>query len=225
MILNSDLVRARRNDLGLSQRETARHLGVTSAVVARLEDGVNHRDLPLRTIAALADLLGCHPTDLFHQPPEPDDSADADDDAATLGALLAHLDRSVAADAVADALDWTLPRVRQAAADLDTRLRTCGMTLATTAVGDLKPVPAATAIAPDELQRAYREHHARRGLTHAEARMLVAVLADDIDPQRLTNPDTVTLARLRNAGLIEDSATRPAPAADTLHALGPTGGS
>lgn len=45
MILDTGLVRSRRRELEMSQRQLAKHLGVSPTVVTALEDGRNHHAL------------------------------------------------------------------------------------------------------------------------------------------------------------------------------------
>lgn len=55
-------LRARRESLGLSQRELARRAGVTNATVSEAE---NDRPTQWVTIGKLCEALGCKPADLL----------------------------------------------------------------------------------------------------------------------------------------------------------------
>lgn len=204
-LLDADRIRRRRRDLGLSQRQLAHTAGTTPAVIERIEDATNHPDLPLGLVARLADALALPRSALWADPTAGAPAAAPDDagDAAAVGALLAETGTLTAPEALADALGWTLERTHAAIDDLDRRAHPLGWTIQHTK-GDVAIRRRDTATDPHQLQALLKHHHARRGLTITEARLLAAI-HDGRTEQRITgNNDRVALARLHNAGLIQD---------------------
>lgn len=207
-LLDRDLIRRRRRGLHLSQRALAKHLGVSPVVVAALEEGTNHPHLSLDLFHRLADTLAVDPHQLLHHHPkaEPAETGDEAEDverlAADLGAMLTTLGVLTSVDALADATGQPLPAVEAALHQLDAALRPAGLHLHRHG-RDVAIRPTAN-LDPQHLQRLYRRHHARRGLNHTEARILHQALTGTLDETRLSNPETVALNRLRNAGLVTE---------------------
>lgn len=196
-ILDGPAIRARRQTLGLSARRVADHLGCNSPVVAAIEAGTNHDDLPLQLLVGLAEILRMPLTDLF--------TADATatqpgHDAARLGAALAHTNGELPADAAADALGITLDELAHALTELDAATTTVGMRC--TDDGILTLVPAATV--PDEQLRALvKTHLARRGLNPIDAQLLVDARDGTLTNQQLQGRRAaLVVGRLRNAGYL-----------------------
>lgn len=202
-VLDGALVRRRRAALGLSARAVAASLGVSGTVVTRLENGMNHAEVSVAQVARLAELLGVDVTDLFL-----DAHSDApDDDVAALGALLHESDVVAPAGALREALGWTPKRLSQTLDALDNQLRRVGMRLSRVA-NRYRIVRDLTAASEGALADLLRAHVARDGLNLTEASMLARVARGDV-PREPTNPETVAIGTLLNAGLVEPG---PAPA-------------
>ena len=200
MHLDVDLIRNRRNALGLSQRAVARQLGMSLMTVTRLEAGGNQDDLPLRLLVRLADVLAVDPADLFARGPAPDT---ADEDLVRrAGALLAAAAAPVTTATLADALGVRTSSARAALTGLDAALRPAGLRLHHGPAG-ATIVDEATAADRDQLGRLLRGQHARHGLTAADATLLARALAGTLDPAKLATGDQIALARLHNAGLVD----------------------
>lgn len=198
-LLDHDLARRRRQDLALTERELARLLGVGGAVVRGLEQGRNHETLPLGLLARWAELLGVQLALLLTEP-DGEVQPTEPDDAAAIGMLLAEADRLIALDALADALDWSLERVRTAVADLAGR--TAGVGLVVHRLNnDVALRPAATR--GDEVKELLRVHQARRGLQLTEAKVLYRVMRGTLELNHLGNADRVALGRLQRAGIVD----------------------
>lgn len=209
MLLDAALIRRRRRELGLSLRGVARHLNVSAAVIERIEEGINHNDLPLALAAALADTLAIPRQHIWAQPHPAD--TDTADDAATVGALLAETGVLTPREALADALTWPLHRVDAALEQLDQHLRPLGWTLHHLK-GDVDIRRHPGAANPEQIQTLLRHHHARRSLTRSEARLLYRILGGLTEQRISSNNDRVALGRLQNAGLLNDEAEQPTAA-------------
>lgn len=152
----------------------------------RIEDATNHPDLSLGVVARLADALILPRAVLWaeHDPDSHTPTADPDDagDAAAVGALLAETEVLTAVEALTDALGWTIRRTK----------------------GDVAIRRRETATDPRQLQALLKHHHARRSLTLTEAHLLYDIHHDHTEQHITGNNDGVALARLHNAGLIQD---------------------
>lgn len=215
MILNGPFVRTRRQDLSLSQRQLAEAVGVSTTVIASLEAGTNHESLSVGLVAKLAKALAVEVHDLFARA-VPRKTMDTHPHTPSVGALLAETPSLIAVDAIAEALGITLPETNGALADLERRLPAVGMMLHRLN-GDVAIRPQAT-IDPDVRKHLIRKHHARRGLTLTEARVLYRVAQGGVDEGKLSNPDGVALNRLRRAGLVTDD-VRPELSEDVAAGL------
>ncbi len=203
MILDTDLVRSRRRELELSQRQLAKQLGVSPMVVTALEDGRNHHALKLAFVARLADVLAVDVAQLFEfSPPRVVDSQSVSDLAASLGALLFDTSTFTPVEALAEATGHTLDDVTTALDSLESRLAAVGLSLQRRS-GEVALRPTAD-LDPEERKRLLRRHQSRRGVRLTEARVLREVLDGNIDEARLSNPNLVALNRLRHAGLVTD---------------------
>jgi hypothetical protein len=168
---------------------------------------------PLAVVARLADVLALPRAALWHDPdpapqsdppaPEANEAGDAGD-AAAVGALLAKAGTLTAVEALADALNWALERPYAAIDDLDRRTHPLGWTIQRTK-GDVAICRRDDAADPEQLQELLKHHHARRGLSITEARLLFDIRHGRAEQRITGNNDRVALARLHNAGLIEDA--------------------
>lgn len=208
MILDVDLVRRRRRDLGISRRQLAKHLGVTVMVVVSIEAGRNHHTLTLGMVGRLAQVLAVQLTDLVRRPDSTADSGPSQDEGgendlvAQLGALLLETSVLTPVEALADALGTRLPAVWEALGLLDRQLWPAGLMIHRLN-GDVAIRKQATTDRA-AMRRLLRAHQARRGLSLTEARVLRRVMDRDLDEGKLSNPDQVALERLRKSGLVTD---------------------
>lgn len=199
MLLDTARIHQRRHELGLSQRAVGRQLGVSSSTIARIEDGSNHDDLPLRLVSGLADLLALDMAELFSWPAADEGN---DGDVERVGALLSSAERPVATSVLSDALGTALSETEGLLRALDHALRSTGLRLHTG--------PDGSAIVPDiarrdaeRLERLLRGQHAAHGLNSLDAVLLARAHAGTLDLTRLSNAEQVTLARLHNAGMLD----------------------
>lgn len=208
MILDVELIRRRRVEVGLSHRAVAAGLGVTSSVIKRLETGTNHLDLTVGQLTRLAELLAVDVADLIATTRPNPDGADhspaevspSDDDAAIVGSLLAATKVLTPTTAIAEATGWPLPRVHAALEVLTDRLPATGQRLRR----NQSLVAIARAVTDDDADRikaALRIHLARNGVSASEVRLLRRIHAGTV-PKTLGNADTVTLGALANAQVI-----------------------
>lgn len=64
-MINAETVLARRTQRGLSQRQLAKHAGVSYMTISRMENGSDTSDLPLSVLDRLADALDLEPGELL----------------------------------------------------------------------------------------------------------------------------------------------------------------
>lgn len=218
MLLNVELIRRRRRELGLSERAIAKHLRVTSPAVAGIEEGTNHEQLTLRTVVTLSRVLGVQPSDLIVT----DRTSDLDPDRVRqVGQLLGAVGRPVPIDLVAELVGVTLDEVDALVEELDSRLRIAGFGVRNDGVEVAlvgEPI-----VSPERMKDALRRHAAKCGLKLREVDLLRRIVDGDVNENSLGNADRVALGRLRNAGIvisdgleiIDDSFTHAALASTT----------
>lgn len=206
MILDTGLVRSRRRELEMSQRQLAKHLGVSPMVVTALEDGRNHHALKLGFVVRLADVLAVDVDQLLDSSADPVvDSQSVADLAASVGALLFDTATFTPVEALAEATGHTLDDVTAALDSLEPRLAAAGLSLQRRS-GEVA-IRTTAHLDPEERKRLLRSHQARRGLRLTEARILREVLDGSVDEARLSNSEMVALNRLRHAGLVTGDGT------------------
>ena len=199
-ILDGAFVRRRRAELGLSTRAVGAALGTSGSVVVRIESGDNHPDLTLGVITQLADLLGVNVADLFASSHTQDRADTSTDDVRALGSLLFAAESNTPAAALRDALGWTQVRTKATLTELATRLQDVGLLLSSVAYRH-RIVRDATAANDEELASLVRAHVTRDGLNLTEASMLARIARGDA-PRDPSNPETVAIRTLVNAGLV-----------------------
>lgn len=102
-MINAELVLARRTERGMSQRQLAKHVGVSYMTISRMENGSDTADLPLSVVGRLAEILGLDPPELLRgrvqhdtgRLPSGDGNAQGDFDAAPLRLDSARLLRRI----------------------------------------------------------------------------------------------------------------------------------
>jgi transcriptional regulator with XRE-family HTH domain len=204
-VLDGELVRRRRGELGLTESYLGALCGVSSSVIRRLESGFHQDDLSMRFIAHLVDALGVPLSALVIDPPTapaPESTGDEPTDAARLGAVLATAREPVPLEAACAVLDWDTERLDAAAASLNQALEHTGQVLvdagdALSIAADVTPIDAATANA------AVRAAFMRRRPNLPELRIVhrlaegVVVRREDLDTAR-----GMAISRLRAAGVL-----------------------
>jgi transcriptional regulator with XRE-family HTH domain len=194
-------VRARRIDVGVSERVLAEALGVSTGVIDSLEHGGEQNHLTLDFVHQLATTLGAQVADLLtdhvHQEPVDPDEIDPGD-AAEIGRHLSLAGRAHIDD-LARALGWTGSRVRWALHTLEARLPACGMTLAWIADTEVQLAPQVgqtetVGVVSRRDLRAY-------GLYETDAALLHQIIVDG--PHNKPGVvNKLALNRLRNAGIL-----------------------
>lgn len=176
-LINGGLVRARRLEMGLSQRALARTAGFGLATLTDIEnhDGQD-RQVTIVELVRLAGALDISPARLVELAPEEPQAAPPvhdDDDAQQVSHVLLEVRVIVAVDDVAQALGWTYDRASNALDALNSRLAGTGLHVHRFAGRvQLRPVDPA----PDLTARAANVVMTRRGMSRPQAAQLYAVL-------------------------------------------------
>lgn len=204
-VLDGELVRRRRGELGLTESYLGALCGVSSSVIRRLESGFHQDDLSMRFIAHLVDALGVPLSALIIDPPShaaPAATGDEPTDAARLGAVLATAGEPVPLEAACRLLGWDCVRLDAAAAALSQVLEHSGQVLVD--VGDALCIAAdVTPIDADTSNSAVRAAFMRRRPNLPELRIVhrlsegIVVRREDLDTAR-----GMTISRLRAAGVL-----------------------
>jgi transcriptional regulator with XRE-family HTH domain len=126
--LNSDRIRQRREELGLSQRALERALGLAGNTLNKIEDTQrDHGELPFRVLVALAEALALHPSELFAHT---NSTADGEPPCKLLAALLENEAPPLTSkEALAKGFGWTLDDTHDAIAAADEALQGSGLRL------------------------------------------------------------------------------------------------
>lgn len=200
-LIDPAVVRARRFELGVAERVLGDALGVEPGVIRRLERGHSQDQLTVSFVVDLAEALMLPIHHLLEQedrPPEPP----RDDDAATVGAVLARIGEHTHVDVLADKLGWTVDRTDAALDALEGRLHAVGQTLGWTGdslvrIADLyndETVRAAEAVTAGRV--------ATDGLTLADAKLLWAVALQNTRKTKANTLPVLNLRKLVAAGLV-----------------------
>lgn len=210
-LLNSEFIKRRRVELGLSNRTLASAVGVSSSGLRAFDADASQGDITLAMLERLAKALACSVADLIAAPSrptgenddaEPDADAEPDraDDAVTVGMALYASGTLTPIPALAEVTGWTRRRVKDALDVLEQRLAVAGLALhrlearvAIRGAGDVDG---------DLVAAAVRAHVNRDGLNVTEMRLLRRILDGDTPPQP-TNSEQVAFGVLANARLIE----------------------
>jgi transcriptional regulator with XRE-family HTH domain len=204
MRLDTELIRRRRRELRLSERQLAERLGTSRTTIRFIESGEVTGNLTLAFLAELASVLAVGFNDLVVGDQGAERSTS--DDAERLGTLLAEADEPTPLDVAAQVLGWTVEATDQVANELGERLASVGMALRRED-DELAVLPAAAVLSGDELRERARRHLARSHLTSHQASVLLAYVERDLDAVRkLGRREFTAVALLAKAGLIEDGA-------------------
>lgn len=208
--LDAAFIRARRLELGLSERRMAALLGssMSQSVVRALEAGKNHAELTLSDIARICAVLGLQLDDVLttgrttaapvHGPSTK--AQHLDDVTSRLGAALFEIGTLVPIESLAATLDLTLDQVDAALDELHARLQPAGLCVHRLQ-GGAKVARRHDAVHADELRQHWRGQFARRGLDAGQVRLLRRAALGKV-PKTLRNNERVTAGELVNAGLL-----------------------
>jgi transcriptional regulator with XRE-family HTH domain len=203
-VLNTEFIKRRRVEVGLSNRALAAAVGTTLSGLRALERDASQGDLTLAFLERLAGSLGCSINDLIATPapatPVPVDEPDLAADAATLGRLLYAAGVLTPVAALSEITGWPDQRVNTALEVLGQGLPTMGLVLHR--LGNRVAIKGSGDVDGDLVAAAVRSHLNRDGLNITEMRLLRRILDGDTPPQP-TNSEQVALGVLANARLIE----------------------
>lgn len=170
--VNHHAVQRRRGELGLSERRLAAACGVEPSYIRRLERGHRTIEMSVGTLLRMANALACRPGDLLTAA----SPTHAGGDAAKLGTILASVGESVATDALAATLGWSLQRTHEALSSLTRPLDAAGQSLVRTPGGGVAIVPALS----DHSDRNYwTEILSVAGLSLSESQLLYRIAVGD----------------------------------------------
>lgn len=221
--LDGDAVHRTRLELNLSRRALAQAVGLAPNAVEAIETGAVGRrnEITLPQLQRLVDTLGVPLGALLaDDTPDTPDAHGAHapehgpDDTTALGALLLHTRANTPKTDLADALGWTLDRLRLAARALDHQLRPLGMQVHSLRGGYL--------LRPHDgykgsvRTRVDRLTGARTGMSTAAAELIGRALAGDTGGKTVPVAHRPQLAALLRDGVLvldaDDRSLRPGPA-------------
>lgn len=218
-VLDGELVRRRRCDLGLTESYLGALCGVSSAVIRGLESGHSQDDFTMRFVSELTDALGVPLHTLITTDPDPDTAAPAaaaTPAAVRLGALLATAGEPVPDEAICTLLGWTFNELDDAAADLHRSLEHSGQVLVD--IGDARTIaPDVTPITDEQARTAVRASYARCRPTLPELRIVHRLLHQVMTRREdLNTTRGMVIQRMRTAGVLAPHNNVSAAVADTL---------
>lgn len=216
---NGERLRARRLELGLSERRLAALLGIgfSVTILRSLEAGTNDDELNLAGLRRLAATLDLRPHELLtiaheaqsnrndqeHGPLADDEHLSAT--AAIAGALLVEIGRPIPDQVLAELLDINLEELQRVLSALDSTAAAVGL--------HLRRVHRATALVPhadvlnaEVAQEACRRHLGRSGLDRGQVFVLAKVQREELG-KNLSNDTRTRAASLVNAGVLERNAS------------------
>lgn len=201
--IDGNVLRQRRLQLGLTQREVAKTIGATSALLRRLEEVGDVTHITISTMQRLLDELSLDWNDVgIGSPPE---GGSPDSYASAVGALLHDHGKAMPVAEIAACLGLNLDTVDHAISNLDHLLRACGMRtrMASTGVGIVSDIAATEERHGSTLEQARRASN----LTQADMQLLFSILKDSAYvPAVMSSPKRrINLQKLLNAGLVEEN--------------------
>jgi transcriptional regulator with XRE-family HTH domain len=203
-LLDCKRIRQLRHAHGYSVRRIARQLGVSATTITNLETGVNHAEVALRLVTDLAHQLGVTPAELFARPAAQPAAPTSDDQA--IEAALAITASATTTTDLADALGWTLARVRNALRSLQQRQANSGIRVHDHGWQRHALRPATEHLTDEQQQALHRGGPQRRGMTIQTASLLADVAAGAVGKTWHRNPSAnqrIVLQTLLNQGLVE----------------------
>jgi transcriptional regulator with XRE-family HTH domain len=218
--LDISLIQRLRSQRGLSQRGLGLEVGVTPAIIHRIENGEGHGDLSVHQVAQLAAALGVAPRTLFIEETVAERTT-IHPEVAIVEAALATAAVAASAESLAAALSWSLDRTINALESLDQHLQGTGIRLNRTSNGyALGPRNLLT----EEESSALGRLALRTGKARASSmRILLAAVREPLDGEwerRAGNAERVDRGMLQNAGLLEQTARGLEPSAIVKKSLG-----
>lgn len=219
-VLNTEFIKRRRTELGLSNRTLASAIGVSANGIGTFEPGASQADVTLGLLNRLVTALACPVAALIAVPAgggaEDDDGAHAGGahadgahgdgdggvagDAARLGQLLNATGVLTPIATIAQLTSWPDARTTAALAQLEADLSAVGLVLHR--LGNKVAVRGAGDVDGYTVAGAVRAHLNRDGLNISEIRLLRRILDGDT-PTTPSNGEQVALGVLANARLIE----------------------
>lgn len=214
MILNRQLLRARRMELGLTSREVAREAYVSQPLIKRLEETGDASVLQVETLTAILRALSLDLTDALEQAPT---ATTANNLVAAVGGLLQERKRGVPAYEIASTLGTTLDRIETALQVLDSNLRPAGLRVHRNSSG-VSIVPTAR---PDLGSGSGRERlRYLSNLNSSDLALLYRALTERVPANTVaaTVNGNFNLQKLEGAGLAQlcDGILQPTPQTRTM---------
>jgi transcriptional regulator with XRE-family HTH domain len=203
--LDIPLIQRLRSERGLSQRGLGLELGVTPAVIHRIETGKSHGDLSVHQVAHLAAVLGVAPRTLFVEETLDERSIPGPEEA-ILEAALTTCNAAISPESLAAALSWPFDCTINALESLGKHLQGTGIRLNQTSDGySLGPRDLLTEVESAALRRAAMKTGKSRV---SSMRILLASIRAPLDGEwerRAGNSERVDRGMLQNAGLLEQT--------------------
>ncbi|GEM_PF-5612192 len=214
MKLDSEAIRARRTELGLSQRDLARRVGAGDTLAFHIETDGDRPEITLREIDRLADALAVDPITLLVSG-EPQTAvqgstnrSEPSSTIARLGSLLQRADTAVPLSVLGEVLGVDRESLTATLVVLDEQLQSVGLRVHLHEDCAQIVSSGIDGIAPDKMKDLRREASARRSIDKHQASLLYRVMLGKLTAKKVaSNNDRVRFRQLVNAGLIEEPTT------------------
>lgn len=210
----------RRLEVGVSGIQVTAVLGFGPNTLRKCETGEygGAVHLNLAAFLRLAELLACHPSELFTRPAEPDRTIEH---AERLGAAMFASPTPLPSNALAEILALRGPQFTAVADELDARLQHCGLRLYRSTTWQIKDDP--RSLAPAQRQRLHVHARKRRQLDRLLARLIYRMASRR--GRQIRSDQRSNLPRLStavNAGIVTQDGTIFTLHGDVAFSLGLT---
>lgn len=214
----------RRVQLGLSQRELARIVGLNSAAVSQLERGRGQEELTVRVLGRIAEALGLSIGALFSaaggKTPSGVGASPGSDDL-LVEAVLHTAKFAVTSERLSTVLGWELARTRRAIKALQGRLAGSGVVVHWQPNG-WTIQPRGDLLTADQTAQLERTRMRTRQICEPAMRLLRLIALDGLEKNRakhLGEADRVSLLTFIKSGLVVEEPERFVPSETLIKSL------
>jgi len=202
MILNGDILRARRLELGISRRALAKLCGITGETITRLEETGNPAQLSVETLMKLLRNLAVDLNDVTVESSKRQSNGNIAT-TSELGQLLHGHGKAMPKSQISDCLGLTMTEVDSALLQLDESLRLAGLRIHHASTG-VAIIATAKSLHSDKAREAAQRTRSFSVLNAGDLSLLYRIMKDGLDHNVIArrNNGNVSLHKLENADLI-----------------------